>query len=120
MIIRDITAADLRSIHAINEAGTPGVHGESPEQLAAITRESCIAILAEVDRVVAAFCLVLPPRADYQCTDYRWFSMRYDDFVYLDRVAVAPDQRRRGIGSRLYEEAGASLLVAFPIGDLTI
>jgi predicted GNAT superfamily acetyltransferase len=113
VIIRDITAADLRSIHAINEAGTPGVHGESPEQLAAITRESCIAILAE-------FCLVLPPRADYQCTDYRWFSMRYDDFVYLDRVAVAPDQRRRGIGSRRYEEAGASLLVAFPIGDLTI
>jgi predicted GNAT superfamily acetyltransferase len=104
VIIRDMTAADLSSIHAINEAGAPGVHGESPEQLAAITRECCIAIVAEVDGVVAAFCQVLPPRADYQSTSYRWFSMRYDDFVYLDRVAVAADHRGRGIGSRLYEE----------------
>ncbi len=99
-----MTAADLGSIHAINEAGAPGVHGESPEQLAVITRESCIAIVAEVDGVVAAFCKVLPPRADYQSTNCRWFSMRYDDFVYLDRVAVAADHRGRGIGSRLYEE----------------
>ena len=104
MIIRDITAADLSSIHAINEAAAPGVHGESLEQLAAITRESCIAILAEVGGVVAAFVQVLPPRADYESTNYRWFSMRFDDFVYLDRVAVAADQRGRGIGSRLYEE----------------
>jgi predicted GNAT superfamily acetyltransferase len=39
-----------------------------------------------------------------QSMNYRWFSVRYDDFVYLDRVAVAADHRGCGIGSRLYEE----------------
>jgi uncharacterized protein len=104
VLIRDITAADLDAIHAINEAGTPGVHSEPPAQLAAITKEACIALVAEVKGVVAGFCQVLPPGANYLSMNYRWFSARYDDFVYLDRVAVAADHRGRGIGSRLYEE----------------
>ncbi|MGH7439009.1 MAG: GNAT family N-acetyltransferase [Polyangiaceae bacterium] len=85
-------------------AGTPGVHSESPAQLAAITRESCIAIVAEIGGVVAGFCQVLPPGATYESVNYQWFSARYDDFIYLDRVAVGVEHRGRGIGSRLYEE----------------
>jgi len=102
--IRDIEAADLDAIHAINEAGTPGVHSEPPAQLAAITRQSCIALVAEIDGAVAGFCQVLAPGAGYQSLNYAWFSARYEDFVYLDRVAVAAEHRGRGIGSRLYEE----------------
>ncbi len=104
MLIRDITPADLGAIHAINEAGAPGVHPEPPETLAAITRESCIALVVEVEGTVAAFCQVLPPRAKYRSVNYAWFSARYGDFIYLDRVAVAAEHRGRGIGSRLYEE----------------
>jgi len=104
VIIRDITPADLGAIHAINEAGAPGVHPEPPEQLATITRESCIALAVEVDGAVAAFCQVLPPGANYQSVNYAWFSRQYDDFIYLDRVAVAAEHRGRGIGGRLYEE----------------
>jgi hypothetical protein len=104
VLIRDITAADLGAVHAINEAGAPGVYAASPEQLAAITRESCIALVAEIDGAVAAFCQVLPPGASYESMNYAWFSRHYDDFVYLDRVAVDAKHRDRGIGSRLYEE----------------
>ncbi len=104
MIIRDLTAADLQAIHAINEACTPGVHSEPPEQLAAITGMSCIALAAETGGVVAGFCQVLPPGADYRSLNYAWFSARYEDFVYLDRVAVAAEHRGLGVGSRLYEE----------------
>ncbi len=102
--LRDIAAADLPVLHAINEAGAPGVASESPAQLAAITRESCIALVAEKDGVVVGFCQVLPPGADYDSMNYAWFSSRYEDFVYLDRVAVAPERRGSGIGSLLYDE----------------
>lgn len=104
MLIRDLTAADLGAIHAINEASAPGVHPESPEKLAAITRASCIALVAEVSGVVAGFCQVLAPGADYDSMNYAWFSTHYAEFIYLDRVAVAADHRGRGVGSRLYEE----------------
>ena len=104
MILRDIRPADLDAIHTINEAGTPGVHSEPPAQLDAITRECCVALVAEEAGVVVAFCQVLPPRARYDSMNYAWFSARYDDFVYLDRVAVAVSHRGRGIGTMLYDE----------------
>jgi hypothetical protein len=104
VLIRDITPADLSAIHAINEAGAPGVHPEPPDTLAAITRESCIALAADVEGTLVAFCQVLPRGASYRSVNYAWFSARYDDFIYLDRIAVAADHRGRGIGSRLYEE----------------
>ena len=104
LLIRDITAADLSAIHAINEDSMPGVHTASPEQLAAITRESCLALVAEIDGHVAGFCQALSPGARYRSVNYAWFSARYEDFIYLDRVAVALDFRGRGIGSQLYAE----------------
>src|SRR5438128_2297165 len=104
MLIRDIAATDLLTIHAINEAGVPGVGDASLEHLATLTRESCMALVGEIDGVVAGFCLVLAPGAAYGSVNYAWFSARYDDFVYLDRVAVAEEYRGRGVGSRLYEE----------------
>lgn len=39
MRIRDIAEDDLDAVHAINEAGAPGVHPETREALAAITRQ---------------------------------------------------------------------------------
>jgi predicted GNAT superfamily acetyltransferase len=104
VLIRDMTAADLGVVHAINEAGAPGVHPEPLDRLAAITHMSSIALVAEVNGVVAAFCHVLPPGANYSSVNYVWFSARYEDFIYLDRVAVAGEHRGRGIGSRLYAE----------------
>lgn len=104
MRIRDLLPDDHRAVHDINEAGTPGVHTASLEELAAITRLACISLVAEEDGAVVAFCQVLTPGAPYRSVNYRWFSSRYDDFVYLDRVAVAPDYRGRGIGAALYAE----------------
>jgi hypothetical protein len=63
-----------------------------------------IALVAAVDDTVAGFCFVLAPGADYGSMNYRWFSDRYDDFVYLDRIAIAPVFQRRGIGRALYAE----------------
>ena len=77
---------------------------EPLEVLAAITRECSIVLVVEVEGAVVGFCLVLPPGASYRSVNYAWFSARYDDFIYLDRVAVAPEHRGSGLGSRLYEE----------------
>ncbi len=63
-----------------------------------------IALAAEVGGELAGFCLVLAPGADYGSVNYRWFAARYDDFAYLDRVAVDERHRDRGIGTALYAE----------------
>ena len=45
----------------------------------------------------------------YASLNYTWFSRTYDHFVYLDRIAVAPEFRRYGIGRAFYE----ALIVEF-------
>ncbi len=104
MIIRTYTPTDLAAIHAINEAAVPAVGTEQIDDLADIAAESVIALVVEIEGQIAGFCFVLAPGADYDSINYLWFSDRYDDFVYLDRVAISPDFQRRGIGRALYTE----------------
>jgi len=103
-MLRDYTPADLAAVHAINQAEVPAVGEETADALAHTASESLVALVAELDGTVAGFCFVLPPGADYGSMNYAWFAERYDDFVYLDRVAISPDFQRRGIGRALYAE----------------
>jgi predicted GNAT superfamily acetyltransferase len=104
MLLRAYRTDDLAAVHAINDAEVPAVGAETPEALAHIAAQSVVAHVAEVDAAVAGFCLVLAPGADYGSKNYAWFSERYDDFIYLDRVAISPAHQRRGIGRALYAE----------------
>jgi predicted GNAT superfamily acetyltransferase len=104
VLVRDLTDDDLATIHAINQAEVPAVGSETLTDLAHIAHVSTIALVAEIDDEIAGFCLVLAPGADYDSMNYRWFSERYDSFVYLDRVAIAPRFQRRGVGRSLYAE----------------
>ena len=101
--LRPLTDADGDAVLALNEEV---VHKLAPMDEAAYrwylgTVE--VSWAAEVDGAFAGFVLVLGPGHDYESENYRWFSERWDDFWYLDRVAVAASARRRGVGAAIYD-----------------
>lgn len=104
MLLRDYRPDDLEAIHRINQGQVPAVGTETLEDLGDIADESLIALVAEVDDQIAGFSLVLAPGADYDSINYLWFSERYDDFVYLDRVAFPAAFQGRGLGRAMYAE----------------
>jgi hypothetical protein len=110
MRLRDYDPSDLAVVHAINQGEVPAVGSEEIEDLAHIAAQSIIALVAVVDGdagvdpEIAGFCMVLAPGADYDSGNYLWFSERFDDFVYLDRVAIPARFRRGGIGRAMYAE----------------
>jgi predicted GNAT superfamily acetyltransferase len=53
---------------------------------------------------VAAFLLAFDEAADYDSPNYLWFRDRYERFVYIDRVVVAPDARGQGVADKLYAD----------------
>ena len=50
------------------------------------------------------FLLAFDETADYRSQNYRWFCERYDRFVYVDRIVIAPAARRCGLARLLYED----------------
>ncbi|WP_316239371.1 GNAT family N-acetyltransferase [Bradyrhizobium sp. SZCCHNR1015] len=51
-----------------------------------------------------ALVIALDHAAAYDNPNHRWFRARYDRFVYVDRIVVAPAARGRGLARQLYEE----------------
>jgi predicted GNAT superfamily acetyltransferase len=48
--------------------------------------------------------IALDHTACYDSPNYVWFRARYDRFVYVDRVVIAPELRGCGYATRLYRE----------------
>ncbi len=74
--------------------------------------------VVEVDGGFGGFVVTFAPGSAYDSENYRWFSDRHAaGFYYLDRCVLVPEQRRRGLGSRVYDEVEA---VAATWGRLTL
>ena len=102
--IRDLLPRDLDDAWRINQANTPAVGDEPREAMDAILAMCNIALAVDVGDELAGFCMVLPPGTTYDSPNYRYFCGRYDDFVYLDRVAFNAKHQGHGYGAVLYRE----------------
>ena len=108
MNIRDLTHTDVEAMWAINEEGLPGTGQVSPAELTALLDLASFAVGAFENELMLGFVMCLPPRTSYRSLNYAWFNQRYDAFLYVDRIAVAANQRDRGVGSALYERVVAT------------
>lgn len=104
MDIRDARSDDGPHILALNAAL---VHFLSPldEPRLALLRSqaSCLRVLEREGRVVA-FLLAFREGSTYDSPNYRWFAERFDRFMYIDRVVVAPSAQGAGAGGRMYDD----------------
>lgn len=107
MQLRDAVAADLPAIHAINQTNVPAVGDITFAELEWYFARAAALRVAEIEGVVAGFLLALRPGLDYASPNYAWFSSRYADFYYIDRLAVGAEWRRRGIARALYADVEA-------------
>ncbi len=104
MQIRDAEAADINQVLALNEASVPHVSSVSYDEMLWFKEHASHFRVAVIDERLAGFMIGLRPGLPYASLNYRWFSDNYDDFGYVDRVAVAEFARRRRVASTLYED----------------
>jgi predicted GNAT superfamily acetyltransferase len=107
--IRNITNADVDAVLELNEANVPELGSSSAEQMRWFVEHVPYFKVAEVDGSIGALLVGMRPGLDYTSPNYRWFIERYDDFGYIDRVAVAEHARRLGLASRLYADFESTL-----------
>lgn len=62
------------------------------------------AFAAIVTADAGGFLIAFDQAADYHSVNFLWFRERLPRFVYVDRIVVGEDCRKRGIGRLLYDE----------------
>ena len=102
LLIRDVRPADLPALLPMNNALTPHVGLVDAARLADLVGWAELALAAEIGGTLAGGMVAIGPGTVYDSPNYRWFCDRYPDFLYVDRVFVAPACFGRGIGRRLY------------------
>jgi hypothetical protein len=104
--IRSLVPADLERLLALNNAAVPAVNELDAEALAALVEHSRLTVAVVADDavdVVLGFSLLFVAGAEYESENYRWFSSRSTDFLYVDRIVVADGFRGQGLGQVLYD-----------------
>ena len=106
IVIRDMVLTGLPRAHGINQENVPAVGDETFDDFTAIFGYCSINLVAVDDDNgdLCGFCMCMPPGTAYDSPNYLFFVDRFDDFVYLDRVAITAVYRNRGIGPMLYRE----------------
>lgn len=113
--VRDLVSSDLLAALALNNENVPALNELDAAELAELVAMSTVSLAADVDGALAGFCIVLPPDVGYESLNYTWFSRRYTDFAYLDRIAVDPAARRAGIGRSFYDDLRRRIAGKFPV-----
>ena len=97
-----LQAEDIPDIWRINEEGLPGTGKVSLDEIANLLDLSEFALGAYDSSELLGFVICLLPKTNYGSLNYAWFNQRYQQFLYVDRIAIAERHRNKGIGSLLY------------------
>lgn len=119
IVVRDLRPDDLAVVRALNAANVPAVGPLDDDRVALFsTTADAWWVAVDGDEVVGLFVGLLAGH-DYTSPNYRWFAARYDQFAYVDRIALAATARGTGLADRLYDlwedvgrAAGASVVCA--------
>lgn len=108
MQLRDAAPRDWSRLLELNAASVAELSPLDEQRLRYILALAHSCLVADIDGEVVAFAIAVAPATDYDSANYGWFGERYERFLYLDRIAVAAQSRRRGVGARLYDAMEAA------------
>lgn len=108
LTVRPMAPADAVDVLALNLESEWALSPLDEAKLDRAAEATELALVCEVEGQVAAFTFVYAPGSPYDSPYFAWFSQRYDDFLYLDRIVVGTEFRRLGIASRMYDEVEAA------------
>ena len=108
MRLRPITDADHPEVLALNERNVELLAPMDEARLVVLRALADRALVIDVEGAFAGFVITFAAGSAYDGENFAWFSERYEDFGYLDRVVIHEDFRRRGLGSLVYDEPESS------------
>ena len=103
-LLRPLTDSDIADVLALNHRNVALLAPMDEARLHKLQAMADRCDVLDVDGAFAGFVITFGPATAYDSENYLWFSGRYDDFYYLDRIVLHEDFRRRGLGAFVYDD----------------
>ena len=104
VVIRPAVATDFETICALNLAEVQHTSAMDIKRLTELHAISCYHKVACWGGIVSAFLLAMCNGCPYENENFEWFSKKYAQFIYVDRVVVSSASRGLHLGTLLYED----------------
>ena len=104
MTIRNITTSEYQVVLELNRISVNFLSHLNIDKLLILLSEAKYHKVFLIDEKVAAFILAFDQKASYDSPNYLWFKERYSTFLYIDRIVVSDQYRRKGIADDLYND----------------
>ena len=101
--IRDAQPGDFDYILGLNAKDVIVLSPMDSAKADYFLRKAELFQIAEVDGQPAAFMIVMREGTDYESENYVWFSKKYPEFLYIDRIVIDEPFRSAGLGRKLYD-----------------
>ena len=103
IIIRNVKPEDYDFILNLNEINVEVLSPMPMERMLWLKEMSDMFVVAEVDGELAAFLIAIREGKPYDSENYVWFSNKYPQFLYIDRIVIDEPFRSDGLGRKLYD-----------------
>ena len=105
-LTKPLVSREVNEIHEINQENSPDV-GDIPsikefKELIELSEE--IYVFKDKDKIIG-FTLLMREGSSYKSENYKFISSQYDRFLYVDRIAIQSNYRRRGLAETIYKKA---------------
>jgi len=114
ILIRDVREHELDSVLALNNAAGPGILPMDAARIRFFFDHAQYFRVGEVDGHLAGFLIALTHEAPYDSPNFLWFSSRYPEFMYIDRIVIASARRGAGLGRAFYADVTSFSEVRVP------
>ena len=95
---------DLKEILAINQANIPEVGNiDSINRLNSLIDWSSHLIVVREEEI-AGFIILMRENQSYDSLNYEFFNSQGYPFLYIDRIAIKEEHRRKGLGQMIYSK----------------
>ena len=95
----------LKKLYDLNQANVPEVGSvKTFNDFINLLELSDDILLSYTDKKMTGFVVCFYEKSNYSSLNYKYFLKNYNDFLYIDRIAISKKNRRLGIGSALYKK----------------
>lgn len=103
LLLRPLTDRWAGDLLALNDRHVELTSPMDRARLDLLASRGAVEVL-DVDGEFAGFVITFAADSGHDSGNFHWFQERYPDFVYLDRIVIHEDFRRRGLASVVYDE----------------